>query len=85
MVRVYKRGPFNIYSDQSGEYIIHNTKKEFKDGHTHIREYGTAQYLVNLAYNRSIPKRRLKYFIDSLIRISDDKEYINLLRRSYNK
>ena len=79
MVRVYKKAYFNVYSDYNGEYIIHNTKKEFQNGHTHIREFGTAKYLVNLALHRSLPNRRLKYFIESLIRISNDADYIDKL------
>ena len=79
MVRVYKKAYFNVYSDYNGEYIIHNTKKEFQNGHTHIREFGTAKYLVDLALHRSLPNRRLKYFIESLIRISNDSDYIDKL------
>lgn len=86
MVRVYKKGPFNIYSDYSDEFIIHNTRKDFQKGHTHIKEFNTAKYLVNLAFHRSLPNRRLKYFIESLIRISDDKEYIDKIKSlSVNK
>ena len=80
MVRVYKKAYFNVYSDYNGEYIIHNTKKEFQDGHTHIREFGTAKYLVNLALHRSVPNRHLNYFIESLFRISTDSDYINKLK-----
>ena len=80
MVRVYKKAYFNVYSDYNGEYIIHNTKKEFQNGHTHIREFGTAKYLVNLALHRSLPNRRLKYFIESLIRISNDADYRDKLK-----
>ena len=80
MVRVYKKAYFNVSSDYNGEYIIHNTKKEFQNGHTHIREFGTAKYLVNLALHRSLPNRRLKYFIESLIRISNDADYIDKLK-----
>lgn len=85
MVRVYKKGPFNVYSDYSGEFIIHNRRKEFQTGHTHIREFKTAQYLVDLACHRSLPKRKLKYFIESLIRISDDDKYIAKLKSYLTK
>lgn len=81
MVRVYKKAYFNVYSDYNGEYIIHNTKKDFQDGHTHIREFGTARYLVDLALHKSVPNRHLNYFIESLIRISTDSDYINELKQ----
>ncbi len=85
MVRVYRKGPFNVYSDHSGEFIIHNIRKDFQNGHTHIREFNTAKYLINLATHKSIPRRCLKYFIESLIRISDDKEYIDQLSHYHYK
>ncbi len=81
MVRIFKKANFNIYSDHDGTYIIHNTNKDFFKGHTHLKEFGTAEYLVNLALHKSIPKRNLKYFIESLIRISTDEEYIDKLMR----
>ena len=81
MVRVYKKAYFNVYSEYNGEYIIHNTKKDFQDGHTHIREFGTARYLVDLALHKSVPNRHLNYFIESLIRISTDSDYINELKQ----
>lgn len=85
MVRVFKKAYFNIYSDHDGCYIIHNTKKPFEKGHTHIREFNTAVYLINLALHKSLPNRNLKYFIESLIRISTDQEYINkLMNQSKN-
>ena len=82
MVRVFKKANFNLYSDYNGEYIIHNTHKEFSKGHTHIKNYNTAIYLINLAHHKSVPHRHLKYFIESLIRISDDCEYIKKLKET---
>lgn len=76
MVRVYKRKYFNLYSDDSGEFIIHNTKKDFKDGHTHIRNYNTAKFLIDLALHKTVPKKKLnRYLYQSLIRITDDDSY----------
>lgn len=79
MVRVYRKANFNVYSDYNGAYVIHNIRKPFASGHTHIREFNTARYLINLAFHRSLPNRNLKYFIESLIRISDDDKYIEKL------
>ena len=79
MVCVYKKAYSKIYSDHEDCYIIHNTKKPFHEGHTHINNFNTAVYLINLALHKSVPNRNLKYFIHSLIRISTDKEYINKL------
>lgn len=80
MVRVYKKANFNVYSNYNGSYIIHNIHKPFASGHTHIKEFSTTEYLINLAHHRSLPNRNLKYFIESLIRISDDENYTRKLQ-----
>ena len=49
MVRIAKIKYFNIYSDHKGNYIIHNTHKEFNKGHTHINNYHTAKYITNIS------------------------------------
>ena len=89
MVRVYKKKQFTIYSDLSGNYIIHNTNKKFAEGHTHIRNYKTAKFIVDLTFHKSIPKKKLStYLYDSIIRISNDNVYKNRiikLRDSMNE
>lgn len=80
MVCVYKRKNYVIYSNREG-FIIHNKNKEFKNGHTHIGNFNTAKYLIDLAIYSRIPNRESIYFIDSLIRISNDESYILRLKR----
>lgn len=81
MVCVYRKKHYAIYSNQEG-FIIHNTNKEFSIGHTHINNYNTAKYLVNLAYYKRLPNRKCDYFIESLIRITDDNAYKRLLNNN---
>lgn len=73
---------YNIY-EVGNEYIIHNAKKEFSEGHTHIRNLGTAEFIVKLAIHKSMPHHMLPYFIESLARITTDEVYkeklLNLL------
>lgn len=79
MVRIYKRREFNLYSAEDG-YIIHNSKGEFSQHHTHINNYHTAKYLIDLALHRKIPEKKVSsYLIESLIRISIDRNYIKKL------
>ena len=87
MVRVGKIKYMNIYSNGDNRFIVHNTKKEFKQGHTHVNSYKTAEYLALLAVHKSIPKKhRLpNYLRDSLIRISEDEEYIEEIKLLSNK
>lgn len=83
MVRVGKVGYYNIYSDKKGNYIVHNTKKEFSKGHTHINNFNTAKYLATLALKNKIPSRLGRYQLISLIRISNSKTYKIKLRNSF--
>lgn len=83
MVRVGKVGIYNIYSDKKGSYIVHNTKKEFAKGHTHINNFNTAKYLATLALKKKVPTRLGKYQLVSLIRISDSKTYKIKLRNTF--
>lgn len=75
---IYRNNEFIIIRKYSG-YIIINTKKDFKKGHTHIKNYNMAKTLINLVKNKKIPKSDNIYILDSLIRISNDKKYINRL------
>lgn len=78
MVRIAKVKHLNIYSNFNGGYIVHNTKKEFSEGHTHINNYKTAKYIAYLAANKKLPKgyHLSKYLTESIVRISDDNQYI---------
>lgn len=79
MNRVYKKRHYNLYQF-GNEYIIHNTRKDFNVGHTHINNYKTAVFLIDLSLHKSIPRHICNYFLESLCRISDDKKYIQKLK-----
>jgi len=95
MVRVFKLHNYDLFNDHNNDYIIYNRNKTFESGHVHLANYHTAKYLINLAYNQSMPKTNTPlYLIDSLIKISTDESYIhklNMLKcrntkvRRYNK
>lgn len=75
MNRVYKKKQYNIY-DMGDGYIIHNIDKPFNEGHTHINNYKTAVYIIDLAIHKSIPHHICEYFMISLKRLSTDDDYI---------
>ena len=81
MVRVDKLKYYDIYSNMRGGYIVYNRHKEFSVGHTHINNFKTARYIAYLSLYKKKPKGKLsKYLVESLIRISDDRKYINMIR-----
>lgn len=80
MVIVYRKYNYYIYAAKDG-YIVHNTKKEFSKGHTHINNYHTAKYLIDMSYYSKIPYHTYDYILESLMRISTDQKYIDTLRK----
>lgn len=82
MVTLYKRKNFKIYATMSSknEYLIVNINKPFHEGHSHVNDYKLAKYIIDLAVNYKIPNKNKTFIIDSLIRLSSDKNYIKKLK-----
>jgi hypothetical protein len=74
-VQIYQDPEFKIYKAGDG-YIVHNRHKNFREGHTHVKKYDTCMLMIKLVEKKLIPKSRSKHFIESLIRISNDRKYI---------
>lgn len=78
---VYTDGNFNIYEIFAGrgkgrkEFILHNTAKRFPEGHSHLKSFKTAKYLIKLCRHKSLPRHLSNYLLISLYRISDDEQY----------
>ena len=81
---IYRKAEFIIIQVQDGKrkgFIVHNTKKSFKEGHTHLQSLDTAKVVINNAIGKKIPKSHNEYIITSHIRISNDKKYIEKLEQ----
>lgn len=76
--KIYQRKEYSIYKAGYG-YIVHNTNKEFKYGHTHCKNFYKAKRLIDLAIKKEIPKKANKWEIQSLIRITNNNTYKNKL------
>lgn len=93
MLKVYENKDFIILGEggkQKDSFVLYNKHKVFKDGHTHIRNYGTAKWVMELYQQRKIPyKLKSLYLLQSLVRISADEEYSskvqNLIEVRQNK
>ena len=78
---VFSKKHFRIIKEGDG-FIVYNMNKPFKNGHTHISNYNTAKYILNLAYHSSIPQKRTSdYLLQSIIRISTDSGYIKQIKK----
>ena len=82
MVTLYKRKNFKIYASVSKDngYIIVNMKKPFEQGHSHVNDYKLAKHIIDLAINHRVPNKEKTFIIDSLIRLTSDKDYIKKLK-----
>ena len=77
--KIYQRKEYIILKASDG-YIVHNTKKKFEKGHSHIRSFQKAKSIIDLCVRKKLPNRPTKWEIESLIRVSNDSEYINELK-----
>lgn len=76
---VYSKNEYIVVKNKNG-YIVINTKKTFDNGHTHFKNLEASKKLIHLAIHKKIPKTNSDYFLESLIRISNDEKYINKIK-----
>lgn len=74
-------GNFVVYEVKPKKYVVWNSIHPFQKYHTHIDNYRTANYIAYLAANKKLPtKHELSpYLLKSLLRITDNRKYRNLL------
>ena len=77
--KIFQRKEYSIYRCSDG-FVIHNTNKEFENGHTHVNNFYKAKILVIMAIKREIDSKLTKHDIESLMRITNDNRYRNQLR-----
>lgn len=85
--QIYQNRQFKIYVRKvngKDEYIVHNTKKSFENGHTHITDFSTAKYLTHLINHKIVPKHISYYLYNSIKRLCSDKEYLHKLRERFS-
>lgn len=74
--KVYEKKDYIIFQVKNG-YIAYNTKKTFKEGHTHLRRFESAKMAIDLVIRKKIPKKTDLYYFASLIRLSEDIDYVS--------
>lgn len=74
MNQVYSKKEYIVIKMKSG-FIVINTTKDFNNGHTHIRNFQTAKYLIDLSIHKSIPHHLDNYLLNSLLRLTNDSSY----------
>ena len=75
---VYRKGSIIVFKGRR-TYVVYNTSKKFEEGHTHLYKLKSAKSAARIAESKKVPTRSGLYFLTSLQRISDDKDYIQRL------
>lgn len=81
--KVYEKNEFIIIQVKNG-YIAYNTKKAFEEGHTHLRCFTSAKTAIDLVIRKKVPRSTDKYYLTSLIRLSEDIVYIKKINELMN-
>lgn len=80
--KVYEKDEFIILKVHSGKkvgYIAYNTKKEWKDGHTHLDSFDMAKTIISNVIKHKKPKTNNMYLLKSHIRLCEDDDYIKFI------
>ena len=80
--KIFQHKEYSIYKVSDG-YIVHNTNKEFRIGHTHVRSFSKAKSIVDLCVRKKLPNTLRKWEIESLMRVTNNNTYRNKLRDLY--
>ena len=74
--KIYEKKEFMIFKVKEG-YIAYNTRKNFQEGHTHLKHFEAAKTAIDLVINKKVPRSTDGYYLTSLIRLSADEFYIS--------
>jgi hypothetical protein len=77
MNQLYKRDEYIVFPVEDC-FIVCNTKKVFQEGHCHQKRFDICKLLISLAIEKKLPNN--PHLVDSLIRLTDDKKYIEQLK-----
>lgn len=64
-----------------GKKFVVFKEGDFKKYHTHVSTLDIGKTMIHIVANSILPKSNNKDFIESLIRLSDDKSYVKQLEK----
>lgn len=77
---IYRKDEFIILKVSEG-FIVYNTKKEWENGHSHLKSFKAAKTAINLVQKGKLPKSRGFYYLTTLQRISTEEKYIERIEQ----
>lgn len=80
---IYRYENFAIKETCDGDYVVVNVNSSY-DKHSHVKSVKIGKIICKLASKKKLPRSKDIYFINSLIRISSNREYIRRLENVKN-
>lgn len=80
--KVYEKNEYvilKVYSGSKVGFILYNTNKEWKGGHTHLDSFDMAKTIISNVSHKKKPKTTNVYLMKSHMRVSDDEQYIKYI------
>ena len=77
---VYRYDQFVVRKTTDGGFVVVNTKSGY-DCHSHVKSIQAGKALCKLAAKHKLPKNNDLYFIESLIRLTNNKKYLCQLNK----
>lgn len=77
---VYRYEQFVVRKTTDGGFVVVNTKSGY-ECHSHVKSIQAGKALCKLAAKHKLPKNNDLYFIESLIRLTNNKKYLCELNR----
>lgn len=77
---VYRYGQFVVKKSIDGDFVVVNIKSGY-ECHSHVKSFQAGKSLCKLAVKHKLPKNNDLYFIESLIRLTNNKKYLCELKQ----
>lgn len=78
---VYQQEEYVVFRGNDSDYIVYNTNKPFKRGHSHLKSKRRAKEVINNSIRKSFPLHWSNYFIHTMIRLTTDSNYKERLEK----
>lgn len=77
---IYRYEQFVVKKTTEDGYVVVNTNASY-DCHSHVKSIQAGKALCKLAAKRKLPRNNDLYFIESLIRLSNNRKYLIELKQ----
>lgn len=84
MNQIYQNKQFKVYR-MDNCYILHNSSKEFANGHTHLESLKQCKLIIQLSLEKRIPQHLSKYLLTSLYRVNEGEYAYKVMELINNK